>query len=118
MSEWVNCLDFNQRKIVVQLYVGGVSVSAISRIYQVNLSPVRYHLKKAGVYTPGRRPTVTFSIIKKNNSGSSLDFKNVRGNKLKNFTEDIKKETQEEKNFPTNYLEYLKRDQQRHASHF
>lgn len=115
MSQWVNLLNFEDRKVIVQLYAGGVSISAITRIYQVHHSTIRYHLTEAGVYVKGKKPGVTFKLIEKANNSSPLDFHNNRGKTIKFVP---KKRVFElgyeyENSFPKSYAEYVQRDKQR-----
>jgi len=116
MIDWSNKLNFEERRMVVQLYLGGVSISAITKIYQVHHSSIHYHLKKAGVYVVNRKPVVSFNAIQKANINSALDFHNNRGQKLKVVP---KKKVfclgydDEEQHFPKSYAEYVQRDKQR-----
>lgn len=116
-SEWVNRLDFSQRNVVVQMYVNGLSISAITKIYQVHHSSVRYHLKKAGVYVKGRYGTVNIKTIEKYNPGVKHDYYNTRGEKMV-FNGGLKtiKQWQEqdpEKHYPKSYKEYVQREKDR-----
>lgn len=118
MSEWVNRLDFTQRTLVVQMYLNGVGISAITNIYQVHHSSVRYHLKKAGVYVKGQYGSVNMPTIKKYNPKSSLDFYNTKGQKISvvkipNHLEPI--EDPYEKNFPKSYKDYVQREKDRNS---
>lgn len=120
VSEWVNRLDFTQRQLVVQMYVNGVSISAITRIYQVHHSSVRYHLKKAGAYIKGRHGDVDMRNIAKQNTGVALDFYNHKGEKFKvvhtygRRLEDIGW-PEHEKNFPMSYKDYVQREKDRNS---
>lgn len=117
MSEWVNRLDFRQRDVVVQMYVNGLSISAITRIYQVHHSSVRYHLKKAGVYIKGRFGTVNIQTVEKYNPSVKRDYYNTRGEKItftgyKKTLEDFQREDPE-RNFPKSYKDYIQREKER-----
>lgn len=118
-NEWVNRLDFSQRTLVVQMYVNGVGISAITRIYQIHHSSVRYHLKKAGVYVKGRYGDVDMKDVVKLNSSSSLDFYNVRGQKITivrtpNSLVDVGWPEHERK-FPLSYKDYVQRESDKHS---
>lgn len=115
MSKWENLLSFEDRKIIIQLYLGGISISAITRIYQVHHSTIRYHLIEANVYEKGKKPLVNFSSIQKANIQSALDFHNNRGKtfKIKPRGEIFRLGYEDEKNFPKNYAEYVQRDIER-----
>lgn len=119
MSYWVNKLNFQQRDMIVQLYSGGISISAITKIYQVHHSSVRYHLKKAGVYVNSKKPELDMHQIEAKNSGASLDFRNDKGGKIEVIP--VKKVfklcyNESERNFPKSYKEYLERYKKRHES--
>ena len=116
MSDWVNRLNFAQRQIVTQLYSNGVSISAITRIYQVHHSSVRYHLKKAGVYIKWKKASVDMKKVENLNPNSLLNFHNDKGEKIKSaFTQvPFIGWPVHEKNFPLSYKEYVQREKNRH----
>lgn len=117
-SEWVNRLDFSQRQVVVQMYKNGVGISAITKIYQVHHSSVRYHLKKAGVYIKGRYGDVNMPSIRQSNQSTALDFYNIKGQKFKlvRTGRDFSSvEDNFEKNFPKSYKDYVQRDADKHS---
>lgn len=119
MSEWVNRLDFTQRDLVIQMYVNGVGISAITRIYQVHHSSVRYHLKKAGVYIKGRYGDVNMKDIERSNKHAALDFYNIKGQKFK-VVRIVGRLTdvgwpEHERNFPLSYKDYVQRERNRHS---
>lgn len=115
MSQWVNLLNFEDRKVITQLYAGGISISAITRIYQVHHSTIRYHLIRAGVYVKGKKPGVNFDTIQKANSSSNLDFHNNRGKTIKIVPRKMifALGYDEEEKFPKSYEEYVQRDRER-----
>lgn len=116
MSQWVNLLGFEDRKIIIQLYSGGLSISAITRIYQVHHSTIRYHLMEAGVYVKNKKPGVTFKLIQKANIDSALNFHNTKGKTIKVIPKRKIFELgydNEESHFPKSYEEYVQRDRER-----
>lgn len=114
MSEWVNRLDFSQRNVVVQMYENGISISSISKIYQVHHSSIRYHLKKADVYIAGRKSTIKYSTIKKQNKDTFLDFYNRKAQKIQQtLVPKLNVYLGHEATFPKSYEEYVQRDKAR-----
>jgi len=107
LSIWENKLKFDQRRIVVQMYVNGISISAISDIYQVHRATIRYHLTVAGVYIKDRRSTITLSEIKSQNEKSNFAFHNARGGTKKTVV--VVADVFERK-LPKSYKEYLELD--------
>jgi len=99
------------------MYCNGVSISAITRIYQVHHSSVRYHLKKAGVYIKGRHGEVDMKDVEKKNPQSSFDFYNTKGEKFKvvRLITPLKDRhwDDHEKNFPKTYKDYVQREKDR-----
>lgn len=114
MNEWANRLGFDERKLVVQLYCNGVSISAITTIYQVHHSSIRYHLKKANVYIKGKTAEINMNKIRQLNNMRSMVFHNARGG---NFSQKpyitFDADSEFESTFPNNYKEYLERDRLR-----
>ncbi len=56
--EWYNKLSTRDRQHVVQLYLQGYGLYRIGVTFGVTPSTIEYHLKKADVFTPGRKPTL------------------------------------------------------------
>ena len=116
MKEWVNRLTFTQRPIIVQMYCNGISISAITKIYQVHHSSIRYHLRKAGVYIKNKRGDVNMKEIKVKNQSSSLNFFNTKGQRFKVQPDPIDfTDSEHEKKFPKNYREYVQREADRNS---
>jgi len=119
MSEWVNRLDFSQRAIVIQMYVNGITISAITRMYQVHHSSVRYHLKKAGVYVKNKRGVLNIKDIERKNHTTTLDYFNTKGQKFKVaiFPYRIKDVgwPEHERKFPLSYKDYVQREANRNS---
>lgn len=115
MSRWVNRLDFIQRKEVVQMYSNGISISAITQLYQVDRSSIRYHLRYAGVYVPNRRPIVTYDRMKEVNDTCRMNFYNRKGEKLRQlkYPQASVDFIKTERCFPKSYAEYVQRQNQR-----
>lgn len=56
--EWQNKLSFNDRLWIVRYYLEGYGLFHIASVYGVTTSTVEYHLKKASVFIPNKKPTL------------------------------------------------------------
>jgi hypothetical protein len=56
--EWPNKLSFEDRLWIVRYYLEGYGLFHIATVYGVTTSTIEYHLKKANVFTPYKKPTL------------------------------------------------------------
>lgn len=55
--QWENHLSFEIRRKFIDHYQEGYAVYKIATTFRVTAGTVEYHLRTAGVYIPGRKPT-------------------------------------------------------------
>lgn len=119
--QWENHLSFETRAKFITLYEEGYAVYKIASSYEVTAGTVEYHLRTAGVYVAGKKPTKrgleipgcekvlheshTLSILIEQPKLSKL------GQLL--YEEDRKTERMQRK-FPKTYAEYLAIAKKRH----
>lgn len=103
-----------ERKEIVDLYTKGTAISALARYYGIHHSSIYYHIKKAGVFRPGRNIIINFTTLKKM-------FGNGGREKVPKFHS---KPTPEqfwppnEKQFPKSYAEYLNQYNKRNGTQY
>jgi len=56
--EWPNKLSFDDRACVVRYYLQGYGLFHIAETYGVSTTTIEYHLKKAQVFIPNKKPTL------------------------------------------------------------
>lgn len=100
------------------MYINDIKLSAISTIYQVDRSVVRYHLEVAGVYEKNKRGSIDLREIKKQNQGTSFNFYHSKGTRFNIIGAPRKPgvvDTSHERNFPKSYAEYVQREKDKHS---
>ena len=114
---WENTLTFAQRAELVKLYLKGVSISALTSVYPVHISSVKYHLIKEGVYIPWKKPTITIKRLHLVVKGFSRPMHMTQPSPHVEQRDEFHWPPHEA-TFPKSYKEYLIKAKQKHERSF
>lgn len=121
--QWENQLSFETRQKFITYYQEGYAIYKIASSHQVTAGTVEYHLRNAGVYLPGKKPTKrgieipgTEKVLPTSHGLSSIVINFYKPkNRLEQVTENEDRRTMRmQKSFPKSYREYLERAKKRH----